>query len=431
MDEFQLLNELLRPTGPPSPDIIAAARDRLTHGPSRPRPRLVLTGAGRGRTPALVLAAAATATAAALAAVTLTAGHPQVPSAGLGVFRLPAGAAGTGTGGPGRGILLAAAQAVSQGGQEASGRYWESPAVAGNFIRVGHRDDHYLILETTTNDQYMATRPFAWSPQVVQQLSVRLASPADRAAWRRAGSPATWHVYQQYGLAIPGGGPAVESMFPVTAGRDRLPFVIGAVSTSKPFGVGNASLSARQLLALPADPARLRQLLQPGDLGEWPGGVNSYLFQTVPAVLDLPVTSAVRSALYRMLAELPGVRSAGQVQDVAGHVGMAVTLTGRYACGYYSNPRLGHTVTKRIIFNTPQGEHVLVKRVLVKRSMFCTIQQRLVINPVSGLPMAQELRYVRRPAGQTWSAPGGLFSYEIFGTPHWTNALPRTNPHGR
>ena len=55
----------------------------------------------------------------------------------------------------------------------------------------------------------------------------------------------------------------------------------------------------------------------------------------------------------------------------------------------------------------------------------------LVINPASGLPIAQELRYVRLPAGRHWSAPGGLFSYEIFGTPHWTGALPRRNPNGR
>ena len=61
----------------------------------------------------------------------------------------------------------------------------------------------------------------------------------------------------------------------------------------------------------------------------------------------------------------------------------------------------------------------------------CVVQQRLVINPANGLPMAQELRYVKLPAGRAWSAPGGLFSYEIFGTPHWTSALPHRSPTGR
>jgi hypothetical protein len=56
----------------------------------------------------------------------------------------------------------------------------------------------------------------------------------------------------------------------------------------------------------------------------------------------------------------------------------------------------------------------------------CEVQQRLVINPVTGLPLAQELRYVRLPAGQHWSAPGGLFAFQLFGNAHWTNASP---PH--
>ncbi len=39
-----------------------------------------------------------------------------------------------------------------------------------------------------------------------------------------------------------------------------------------------------------------------------------------------------------------------------------------------------------------------------------------------GLRLARELRYLKLPADQTGSAPDGLFSLELFGTAHWTNA---------
>jgi hypothetical protein len=54
-------------------------------------------------------------------------------------------------------------------------------------------------------------------------------------------------------------------------------------------------------------------------------------------------------------------------------------------------------------------------------------RQRLVINPGTGLLLAQELRYLKLPAGQTWPVPDGLLSFELFGTAHWTNANPPVN----
>ena len=139
---------------------------------------------------------------------------------------------------------------------------------------------------------------------------------ADRAAWRRAGSPRTWRVNQEFGLATPYGPSASES-FSITAGRGPL-FDLDASSSAKPFVVGNTFLSYRQLLALPASPRLLKKLLLRGDPPWYLGSTTSYLFQTTPTVLDLPVTPAVRAALYRMLAALPGVKSVGRVQDITG-----------------------------------------------------------------------------------------------------------------
>jgi len=132
------------------------------------------------------------------------------------------------------------------------------------------------------------------------------------------------------------------------------------------------------------------------------GTATSYLFQTVPSVLEMPVTSPVRSALYKLLASLPGVQSMGPVTDVAGQQGAAVAYTARYSgCGRQIDP------------TSPSNPVPLFSS--------CTVQQVLIIGPDDGMPLAEELRYTQLPAGQHWSAPDGLFSYEIFGTPYWTN----------
>ena len=130
----------------------------------------------------------------------------------------------------------------------------------------------------------------------------------------------------------------------------------------------------------------------------------AYLLQTVPAIMEMPVTSAVRAALYRMLADLPGTENLGQVKDPAGQQGDAVGYTASYQDCTVDAPAPGN----------PNGP----------ASTSCTVQQILIIDPVTGLPMAEDLRYTTPPGGQQWTAPDGLFSYEIFGQSYWTNQNP-------
>ncbi|HUD36369.1 MAG TPA: hypothetical protein VMR14_05700 [Streptosporangiaceae bacterium] len=440
MDEFTSLRALLPQRPAPGPEVIEAARTRMLQADS---PRRVVRG-GHQRRAALRVGLPVTAVCAAgtAAALLLTAGQPPVvghPAAGgLTVFAVPAGARTAGALGSraaARQVLLTAAQTVAQGRAAASGRWWEIPALAGNVIPVGHVHDRYLILEKTVNDQFMASSRHASSPQVVGERGVQLASAANRDAWVRAGSPTRWRVNQEFGLANPL-GPSASEHYDVAVGSGRL-FALDSSSGTQEFPIGDTFLSYRQLMNLPASPRLLRKLLlrgyQPGPLG----GVSSYLFQTAPTVLDLPVTPAVRAALYRMLAELRGVRSAGQVTDVAGQRGPAVSLTQKFRhCGVYGWPKVVGTNT-RIVKARIKGKVVRAKMMtggkVVGGWMFssCTVQQRLVISSATGLPIAQELRYVKLPLGQHWSAPGGLFSYEVFGTPKWTNALPALDPHGR
>jgi hypothetical protein len=180
-------------------------------------------------------------------------------------------------------------------------------------------------------------------------------------------------------------------------------------SSGGAFLFGTHSMSRQQLLALPADPVQLRGLLLTG--GGWrdwgDGSAVSYLFEAVPMALQLPVTGPVRSALYQVLAGLPGVRSLGRVQDAAGQQGNAIAVSARHhQCGdpLDLDSYLGGGTDSPQLWPT------------------CTVEQRLIISPATGQPLAMELRYKDLPDGRTWPVPGGLFSFEIFGSARWTDA---------
>ena len=62
-------------------------------------------------------------------------------------------------------------------------------------------------------------------------------------------------------------------------------------------------------------------------------------------MLDYPVSTAVRAAAFRLLADMPGVRSLGQVTDPLGRQGVAVAIP-------YPREEL------RVIFDPATGTHL-------------------------------------------------------------------------
>jgi hypothetical protein len=408
VDELQLIRDFYgAPPTPPDPDVAAAAKARMSAGepavrrrfapgPLAERPHRVLLRLG--------IPAVAAAAAAAVVAAVLVQGAPPVShrAGGIAVFQLPSAAAIGGPAGSARGILLTAARTAARAEQAAPERYYVTPGTVGNVLRVGPPRDRYLVLEVVGTQDWAATNPRDGSPQLSQARYVQAASPADKAAWRRDGSPEVWqHVGQATSLADPVGD-TDGWLRPLSAAPGKLD-AGSAVYGAQPFIVGDKFFSLRQLQALPADPATLKALLLAGwSVHIGAGNATSYLFQTVPAVLEMPVTPAVRSALYKLLASLPGVQSIGPITDVAGQQGVAVAYTARYSgCGQQIVP--ASAANPAPLFSS------------------CTVQQVLIIGPDDGMPLAEELRYTQLPAGQHWSAPDGLFSYEIFGTPYWTN----------
>ncbi|MET8907889.1 CU044_5270 family protein [Micromonospora sp. NPDC004551] len=142
------------------------------------------------------------------------------------------------------------------------------------------------------------------------------------------------------------------------------------------FLLAGSPRSARELAALPTDPAKLTEKLL-----TWyadTGGVeqrDEFLFNSGAAiVLDLPVSPQVRAAAYRMLAAMPGVTSLGRVADRLGRPGVAVAVS-------------------------RQGD-------------FGKAQTRLIVDPTTGRALAQESWVAGNPASFTavitarWSDDG-------------------------
>jgi hypothetical protein len=439
MDELELLRECLPEQRPPDPDVVAAARERL-HGGRRSR-RVPLAGVRPARRTLLLRAGLPTAGVAVAAALTLAvtaagaptpvrppalAVRPSPIAATPSVTHIPGGTSKSGAGyatgagyapysgalpaanaggtTDGRAILLTAARQVAKQTQPVAERYWVTSAIAGNFERVGPAADPYLVLDESQVQNWAARSPKDGSPNFAKQLGAAPVSAADRAAWQRDGSPTSWnYVGQSDGLADAQG---------YTSGLMLSLSMAGASMTSldagygaQQFPIGAKALTLAQLQALPADPATLKKLILAGGVapGEAP---SAFLLDGVLApILEMPVTPAVRAALYEMLAAMPGIQSLGEVTDPAGQQGEAVSYSAKYQnCGQASTRTASGYATTGPVFSS------------------CTTQEILIIDPATGLPLAEELRYLGLPPGQQWTAPDQLFSYEIFGPSHWTNA---------
>lgn len=384
--------------------ILASPRpqDGSTRGPARPprrhRPRRHWRLAGL-----TAVGVAAAVTAAVVFAV--PGPQPATPPRGPapGVFGWPSGQPGTSPGEPAgaRNVLLAVAGAVAHRPAPTVGAYWRTKTEYGVVRPAGPPlgGRQYMIVERGRQSGWQARTGSRPSSLTVQWLGVQLASPADAAAWRRAGSPTTW-------AAPPAAGPADPQGF---ASANAGPTHAAPGKPTVEFGgTGPSSLTydGKPLSALPADPALLRTLLargyRPSGVG---GGISGWLFWNAQDLLTDPVTPAVRSAVYRMLAALPGAVNLGTVRDISGRSGTGIALDTRYP---------------RCLENTGLG----AQRAANPPTAPCTVQQRLIINPSTGMPLASELRYVSPPGAERWPVPGGLFSYEIVLGSGWTNRAP-------
>jgi hypothetical protein len=138
-----------------------------------------------------------------------------------------------------------------------------------------------------------------------QQLGAQPASPADAAAWRRAGSPTSWIAwYDKTARVTTAPGPLVHA------------------------GPRNLTAPRLNYATLPTNAAQLKAFFLDHQAEFHEAGTQvEILYNDVLTLMNGQSPPAVRAAAYRLLASLPGVRMKPNVQDPAGQSGTAVWLS--------------------------------------------------------------------------------------------------------
>lgn len=346
--------------------------------PARPARRLLLAGA----LPAVAVAAAG--------AVFLTVGasdpvphtNGPAPATGSPAPQFSAAASPTRAATPltARQMLLAAAE-QSASHPAGHGRYWVLRRESGHPVEVGPPGRRYTINVRSIMEDWNATGPSDPSVHLIQRdAGAGPGTDADRAAWEADGRPSQWTVPPSGLVKNPVVIDSVAGPWTRMANTGSRPDVKGAIQY---YLAGNA-YTVEQLAALPTDPRKLARKL--GGMIDANGiemRNNHSLFQAAKELVGhLPVTPEVRAAAYRMLAEIKGTQSLGEVTDQHGRPGQAVGFVRRDDGGRW-------------------------------------YQTRLIIDPATGQALAEEIWDLG--SGAKAAKTGKLRSYELIARAEFTD----------
>src|SRR5215216_1664727 len=303
MDDLQIIRDVLA-APPPSARATVQARHQLATAiaapqsvPSRhPRLRSLRWSLGG----AAAFAGIATAV---LAATTITPGQPPHATPGITVQSPTELSA--------HDILLAAANRAARA---ESGRYWHVQRVTVTGpVKVGSPPNEYDLVGRWVTDNWIAREPNGTSWIGRRELGFRPRSAADQQAWRQAGSPKQWDILTD----------SVAGLRRLTMEPGQAELIPDNAATTYLLDLGGFNLA--QVQQLPTDPAQLRALFVARIAAEADGfgantwGSNIRLFGSMSQLLlDVPAPPKVRAAAFTVLAEIPGMRSTGEVKDPDG-----------------------------------------------------------------------------------------------------------------
>ncbi|MFB9832852.1 hypothetical protein [Actinoallomurus acaciae] len=293
-----------------------------------------------------------------------------------------------------RQILLTAAE---KAGATPVGRYWHVHSIRSEGHHIDRGD--YMIFGTRIEVEQWSAR----SDKETDIIRVRTAgatpqTPADRAAWRRAGSPATWTVLSAVGgvrqsarsqpWRLSRYTPADKREQRQAEAREAVPCAgRGACPPMPPTG--------KEREAMADDPQALKKYL----LADAMNGGSSSLLTAAGHFLPAPSSPQLRSAVFRVLAGVPGVRSLGTARDSTGRP--AIVLAGRMT----------------------QSENVYDNELLLDPVTYVPLETRLIlvkgnggkrVRPTPGKPPLPSV-------DTTGMKPGAIAHSEIYLTMGWTN----------
>ncbi|WP_327105836.1 CU044_5270 family protein [Nonomuraea glycinis] len=228
-----------------------------------------------------------------------------------------------------RGLLLTAAEGSE--GQPAQGRYIHYEVETAGITEVGTPNRPYRMLVRRIDARWYPSSSNDTGWYSFRKLGAQPATGTDAEVWRAAGSPQRMEsrceharVYKNGKLMPP--RPCLEV--------DVKPQEAEVIQMSGGLEGFLKSRSGLDVSTLPDDPALLRERLlawtRGGGLSGPIEGDADQLWAAAGVVLfqpEGPLSPTVRAAVYRMLADLPGVRLLGQVTDPKGRQGQAFTRT--------------------------------------------------------------------------------------------------------
>jgi hypothetical protein len=340
-----------------------------------------------------------------------------------------------------RQILLTAAAHVTGG--PGRGTYWRVQMMGGVTVPGGTRAHPYDISLRTYADQWNPSSAGRRAWFISRQLGARPASSADVAAWRASGSPANWRSGQKPDSYL--GGLPLQWVGPLVVGTAAS--VRGASWQVSDGTVGFiegdlAGLSAAQFRRIRPGQveAILRQYATRAHC-RYSGcsTVDQLIWYEALFLLEDPVSAEVRSATFKVMAGLPGVRLIGPMTDPLGRAGYAIA-PGRQD----PNPAPGNFNPLDVILIDPQTGSLLATAELgpMPRTLHClsfSIAERNERVPHwrparslrSRRPPARSLTSNGRCVGPSFigrSYPGQIDEYVAVLSEGWTSASPHLPP---
>jgi hypothetical protein len=342
-----------------------------------------------------------------------------------------------------REILLTAAAGAAR--QPATGRYWRVALVSGSVIAAGPNAHPYAVEQR-------------WSPEVTwdarspHERTWTFPAKGYRSAPATAGAAAAWR----------------------SGGSARLPSSRGAQQAWWQTGgavgyLGNGNLTSAQFRRLPSRPGALAAVVRTAAEQQvspsTPPGAKSWREARLPSLredmfgvytqllkLD-PIAPAVRAAVFRDLAGLPGVRSIGKVTDPLGRAGYGIEqaqgggaqpteevlviapgsgllLADEFDTGHPSPPvPLAPSGALPGLARCPKGTATALYK---PGHQFCKLsaaQARQLPASDGADPEKGNVLVGTGPIVQL--APGQVQSYDAIVSAGWTNASPALPPHSQ
>ncbi|ADB35431.1 hypothetical protein Kfla_6434 [Kribbella flavida DSM 17836] len=218
------------------------------------------------------------------------------------------------------GQVLLVAAAAAERAEPTSGQYFRVRVAWTRDLAVNQGKDPYKIRETMVTETWTG-RAGGTAYRGTRSLGAKPATAADKAAWRRHGSPTSWNLGKT-DTVVP-----KDQIIRSTPTRGELLELPEEADRYHALGAAGVPLS--EVLALPTTPEALRARLLKDKAARAAAADNtSYLASMAAGLLqETPAPPKVRAAALRLLAGLPGAKVEQNVTDALGRKGTAVQFS--------------------------------------------------------------------------------------------------------